>query len=853
MFGRPGFLKRSSKKGKELYLMLFVTAFAAMMIGFIPSMIYNKGIFLYYGDFNSQQMMFYQHANEVVRDGAIGWDWGTDLGSNFVGSYSFYLLGSPFFWLTTVFPLKALPYLMPWMLALKTSVAAITAYAYIRRFVQNKNAAFIGGMLYAFSGFQTYNVFFNHFHDATAFFPLMLLGMELLVRDHKKGAFAIAVAICATISYFFFVCEVVFTILYFFIRLTDKEFDITPKVFLCLFFEAVVGFMISFAILLPSVMDILENPRINHYLWGLDMVIYPENIRIPRIFQAFFMLSDMPARSNILSSENARWASIAGYLPMFSVCGVIAFMRTRKKTWQGKMIVASILFACIPVLNASFVLFNDSYYARWFYMPILIMCLMTAQVVDRDKDELRYGFVPAAAGAAIFIGIGMLPKMVNEQVVWGKVPKYPEFYYIQAIVTAIMTVMLFFAVYKVVKEHRHTTLCIMTTAACAVCMMSSVVFGAVQGSDNHDYIERAIYGREKIDLSEFDGDMSDSQNTFYRIDTSEGVDNWCMYWGLSSMRTFHSVVPTSIMDFYTSIGQTRDVASRMDTKLYGLRGLLSVKYYFQEFTEDERKGKAEPTPPEYISGLTDFEYVGTQNKFYIYKNPRYVPMGFAYDSYILEEDISTVNDYDKPTLLLNSVLLSPEQEKKYRGMLTRFDKQHVMVSKALYNRACDERKQMSCYYFDYDHEGFTGKIKLDKPKLVFFSVPYESGWTAEVNGQKTNIEKVSYGFMAVPVPAGESTIVFRFKAAGSTVGKVASVSGLALLGVYIAAGYVSRRRQGDLQPDNVIDKDTPEDVDKNSSSKSNKKGDKKHEPGKEKSARGKGSSRRKKDKRRAKV
>lgn len=232
MFQKTGFLKRSGeKKEKEKYLLLFIVAFVGMLIAFLPTMITNDGIFLYYGDFNSQQMMFYEHANEMVRNGNMAWDWGTDLGANFIGSYSFYLLGSPFFWLSTLFPLKAVPFLIPWLLCLKTAVAAVTAYAFIRRFVSNTNACFAGAMLYAFSGFQAYNVFFNHFHDVTAFFPLLLLGFEMLVQDKKKGAFAIAVGICASISYFFFVCEVVFVVIYFFIRCTDKEFKIDMKTF----------------------------------------------------------------------------------------------------------------------------------------------------------------------------------------------------------------------------------------------------------------------------------------------------------------------------------------------------------------------------------------------------------------------------------------------------------------------------------------------------------------------------------------------------------------------------------------------------------------------------------------------
>ena len=42
-------------------------------------------------------------SNAAVKSGQTGWNWYTDLGSNFIGSYSFYTLGSPFFWLSLYF------------------------------------------------------------------------------------------------------------------------------------------------------------------------------------------------------------------------------------------------------------------------------------------------------------------------------------------------------------------------------------------------------------------------------------------------------------------------------------------------------------------------------------------------------------------------------------------------------------------------------------------------------------------------------------------------------------------------------------------------------------------------------
>ena len=142
----------------------FLTALLMAAAVFLPFMISDSGYFLFYGDFNVQQVPFYQHCHELVRSGNIFWDAGSDLCVNFIGSYTFYLLGSPFFWLTLLFPNSFVPYLMGPLLILKFALAATTAYAYIARFVKDNRNAKIGGILYAFSGFSVYIVFLNYFH-----------------------------------------------------------------------------------------------------------------------------------------------------------------------------------------------------------------------------------------------------------------------------------------------------------------------------------------------------------------------------------------------------------------------------------------------------------------------------------------------------------------------------------------------------------------------------------------------------------------------------------------------------------------------------------------------------------------
>lgn len=816
---KKGVLKRSCEKPqKDKYLLLFIVAFVGMMISFLPTMIINKGIFLYYGDFNSQQMMFYYHANEMVRNGNLAWDWGTDLGSNFVGSYSFYLLGSPFFWLTTIFPLSWVKYLMPWMLALKTSVAAVTAYAYIRRFADNVNACFIGAMLYAFSGFQLYNVFFNHFHDVTAFFPLLLLSFELLTQERKRGLFALCVALCAAISYFFFVGEVVFVVIYFFIRCTDKEFKMDFKIFAALCLEAVIGVLLACFILLPSCIDIINNPRVSSRLYGMDMVIYGENVRIPRIIQSFFMMSDMPARINILKSDNGRWASIAGYLPMFSMCGVIAFMRDKAKSWQTKLIAVCGIMMCIPWLNSTFVALNSSYYARWYYMPILIMCMMTAKIFSEDPDKLKKGYKITTAVAAVFLAIGLLPTLENGKTVIGKVPQYTEMYYMQFAVTALLAVIMGLIIYKLPRSKNFGRIVSgVTAAACIITMFAGVNFGAVQDGGHEEYIKYAINGRENLDMVALEAktDINDlyDDNTFYRIDTSENVDNWCMFWGLSSMRTFHSVVPSSILDFYSSIGQTRDVASRMEPKLYALRSMFSVRYYFQR---DNRTNKT-TEPSAKVANLTGFEYVDTQNDFNIYENKNWIPMGFTYDYYTTDDTVQMAQDIKRPNVLLEAVVLDTDQIMKYADILDNYQyNASNMNDEEYYTELCAEKRESCCYYFKEDTHGFDAKINLDEDKLVFFSVPYEDGWTAQINGQDAEIEKVSYGFMAVRCPAGDNTIRFNYETAGFKTGRLMSVAGAGIFVVYMVIGYIGDKKKptgaDESEPEKTTDSEQEDEI-----------------------------------------
>ena len=318
---------RETGPGRQ-YLTVFLTALVLSAIIYLPFLIIDKGIFVYYGDYNVQQIPFYQMCHDMIRSGEVGWNWYTDLGSNFVGSYAFYLLGSPFFWLTIPFPSGAVPYLMAPLMMLKIATAAATSFGYIRRFVRNPDYAFLGALMYAFSGYSIYNIFFNHFHEVIAFFPLLLIAMEEYFVDGRRGAFPLAVGLLAIVNYYFFFGEVIFCVLYFIVcAFTRKDYKVTAATFFLFALEAVLGLILSAVLLLPAILMVLSNPRLDNWLLGWSGLLYGNEQRYGLILSSLFYPPDVPAYPNLFPDSNAKWSSVSLYLPLFSTVGLVAFLK----------------------------------------------------------------------------------------------------------------------------------------------------------------------------------------------------------------------------------------------------------------------------------------------------------------------------------------------------------------------------------------------------------------------------------------------------------------------------------------------------------------------------------------------
>lgn len=779
---------KKSARNKTLTVFLLAVLIGTVII--VPLMIKDKGYFFYYGDFNVQQIPFWQYGAEQVKSGNFGWSWETDLGSDFISSYSFYMLGSPFFWLSLLFPSSWMPRLMGPLLILKMAVAAVGAYLYMRRYIRDTDYAAAAALLYAFSSYTIYNIFFNHFIDVVAVFPFMMLSFDLLMEERRWGIFALATAVNLFTNYFFFVGQAVFLLLYYLLRVTargDWKFDV--KKLLHAGLEAVIGCGTTAVMMLPTYLSVINNPRLQSLFNGWGFYLYSESRRYLGIFHAFLFPPELPHFTYFIEGSETRWQSVAAWLPLVSTALVIAYManRTSRGTWQKRILACCALAILVPGLGSVFYLLKSTYYSRWLYMMVLVMALVSGMVLEKAQDyDIRLGMRwNLTATLLILVPVAFLPVLSNMKFerlgLFDHSYGGPVMFAVSACI-CIASVALFYLLYnRLFLEGRIPQFKRWLTASLCGIICIYGLFILISGKASS--VSTKVLVDNSIENADSFAVPGEDEKEFYRIDVLDGMDNQGLYWRKPSINFFHSVVSPSIMKFYEYIGVTRNVASRPEASHSGLRALTSVKYVFDKETGSSYKD---------MYGLS---YHTNMYGCNVYRNDNFIPFGFTYDKYVLGFDAEKVAQSKRDVLMVQAIILSDEQAAKYGHMLD-------YVSSALYDlqygeaaleKAAGERAASAAYNFRRDNKGFSVEIDLESDNLVFFSLPYEKGWTAEVNGEPAAVEEVNSGLTAVPAKAGHCVIRMDYRTPGLDTGLLISGISLICLAGLFAAGLAIRR------------------------------------------------------------
>ena len=736
--------------GTWCFLLNLLIAF----IIFLPFIIQGGGLFSLGDDFDAQEIPFNIFVNREIKELDVFFNWGIDLGSDFISSFSFYNLGSPFFWITLLFRPEAFPWLVVWILILKYAAAGLISFYWLRRHTSDRSAL-IGSVLYAFSGFQAMNMIFYHFHDIVALFPLLLIGFEILVEEKRKGIFALTVAINALVNWNFFVGEVIFLVLYYFCycdvinALLKKKvsFKEVWKQLIGLMGEGLLGIGMAAVLFIPSVYAMLGQSRIKELMSLKDGLLWsPEDLF--RNIKAVLFPAEAMNNNSVLSAMN--WYSAGAYLPFIGIvpCAARMICYRKRKDPVNRILLISLILSAVPILNSVFVLFNREPYRRWYYMPLLLMSLASVQAMEdlQAGDSVMRKTALKVSAFVLGIMVIFVAAVSTLEVAWDGSPSVRiPFNWTSVVLTGVAGIILTMIIIAG-SGKTAGTLRLFTVGICCFAVLSQSLT-ILEYRSRAEFSSRQLNNKLVLLTGMIDKDILPYRYAFLE---SDGYFNFSMTQSLPSIDSFISIVDPGIVEFYDALGVGRH--TRTVSGPIGTERLLSVKQYVLDH----------PDPVVFPEKIPRKIYENDGMKRYVYEDIYALSIGQGYTTYILRSEFDKVPDKFRADAMLHYLVIRDEDESKVRDVLIHGDYREFFERDEVWIPDIDVIGRNCCEQLTVARKAFGAVYNSgENAEYVFFSVPYSDRWSAVVNGQPVEILNIN-GLMAIPVTGGRNEIRFDY-------------------------------------------------------------------------------------------
>ena len=740
---------------KKDYVRSFIICFIIACLSLLPFVVAGHGFFVLTNDFNDQQIPFTMGLHRDLLDGGFnGFSWSVDLGTSTIQAYSFYELGGPFFWLSMLFPANAFPYIVAWFFMLKFAFAGLTSCLYLKRFVNESKWAVLGSVLYAFSGYSLANMLFYHFHDAIVCFPLMLLGLEIYKEKKDSRLFIFSIFINCFVNYFFFVGDVVFLIIYYLFRFASKDIKtLILDVVKCIGC-GVLGVAMAAFMFIPNIMYISGNPRTGQFSGILSMLT-------TTLEDYLYILKNMLLPAETLTSVSVineqNFSSHGMYLPLFGLVLVIAYI-IKKRDWLSRIILFCAVASFIPLLSDLFYMYSAAQ-MRWWYAFSLMVVLASIRIIE--EPEVKAIKVATVSYIALIIVFAIIINVLNglnindHQWINDAVRFYV--YVAIAIVGAIITCII------TTRSQINYKNVFVNVAIVSVGLMFSTAFIY----KTCDWMGLQAY-KQKYDVSV----ALELPSEQYRLNNTMNLISMAAH--VAGFTNQTSTNANSIIEFEDLFDYYHNVAGMPKNDIPGLAELIAGKYYLMY---EETAGTVVDT---YDTDL------GTA---YLMERGA-CPIGFAVDSYITIEELKSLPVNQRAIALLDSAVIDEaDVTKEIANDLKQNSADDIDFDKSI-DDYVTEHTYGSVLGFSKDGHGMKCVTGYDKDTYVYFSVPYDEGWKATVDGIQTDIIK-SGGMMLIKVPAGNHNVEFTYGTPGFEIGLIIAALGWC---AFIALMIMARRK-----------------------------------------------------------
>ena len=817
------------RPGDSLLAAFFVPVLVLVVIfaqrGIFP---FGEECFLRTDMYHQYAPFFSEFQYKLTHGGSLLYSWDIGMGVNFSALYAYYL-ASPMNWLVALCPRQFLIEFMTVLIVIKTGLSGLSFTWYLRKHTGTREfGSCFFGIFYAFSGYMAAYSWNIMWLDCILLFPVILFGLERLVKEKKGMVYCIALGLSILSNYYISIMICIFMVIYAAVLVIlyppkkGKEFAATAGRFTL--YSLLAGGLAA-VVLLPEIYALQATAS--------------GNFDFPKTVSSYFSIFDMIARhmGNVQTEIGLdHWPNI--YCGVAVLMLLLLYLGNKNIKIKEKAVYFSLLlffYASFSVNVLNFIWhgfhYPNSLPCRQSFIYIALVLVMCYKAYLELKNTPWKHIVMAFWGAAAFV-------ILAEKLVDNEEQFHFAVFYAAILFLALYTGCIY--LYHSRKWCRDGVL----LAVLGLVFCESAVNMAVTSIPT---TSRTAYVKDNEDTMLLADSIRSS--VFYRIEKGESrTKNDGAWMNFPSASLFSSVASAAMSDFFKSVG------CESSTNAYSVKG--STPFIDALFAT--RYGIYPDQQP--ADGLK--EQIGRQGSMWFYENKYTLPVGF-----VMPQDMETnwVLDSGNPANVQNDLssvlgvsnLLVPAEgvsegkkltftadasgdyyvyvtNKKVEEVSAEIGERSLSFDnvdrgyflelgylpkgqEVIFQSKTDGNPAMQAEIWRFDPEameeiyqclsksplelsswtdtGLAGSINTPEGGTMFTSIPYDKGWKIWVDGTAVSGRPVFDAFLGVDLEPGEHKIRLSYEPQGLKTGAVITGVSAAAVAVLAVCGWMKNKKK----------------------------------------------------------
>ncbi len=628
------FMKSDFFKSILIYTAIFAIAMFVLISIFTK---YGKE-FLEYNDGVNAHLVYLRYYRDLlinfIRTGNFSlFTWRLGNGIDLFSNYAFFIIGDVFSYLSILVRTRNVEFLYNILIILRVYCVGLSFLCYTKHRKINCISSVIGAILYTFSSFVLCSCMSQPYYiNAAIMFPLLLIGIEKIIKEEKVIFYTIMVAFMFLSNFYFaYTFSIILAIYGCLLSFYTYKKNGVKKILKVLFktlFYSILGILISSIILLPVLFSYSSSDRVKFS----SFLIYPFSY-----YRNFI--------SSIFTFGSPGFWTLIGIQSLILITIPLFLLRNRKDNKPLFFLFLFLLLTLlVPSIGSVFVGFNFPN-NRWSFVITFLLSFFSSLVINSNYKMTKKELLFILIGFIVFFASNIFFEITIS-----------TFTQIQLLLALLWLFVFYFkdSIEKLYTSHKLYNAIMLLILTISTCFSIKYTYD--------------IEGRNLIEAYKENGEFSEILNTSYhsipdyqqalnkikQMDTGffQIAKKPCIFENMSQLKKYNSIGQFNSILFneYSQLNSDLDNiqfdvirgSKEFDyrTKIMSLLGVkYLINYEYNNIPYGYEKVK---------------EYHGESN---IYKNKYYLPFGIFYDDYITLDEYNNLSSLEKETSLLKTVAL----------------------------------------------------------------------------------------------------------------------------------------------------------------------------------------------------